>query len=211
LPPSPLLCTPEQKPKLEARNGVDQIGYIDYLVNKLQAVELRESHVQEFHAIAVNEIYPCGGRYRDARMDVVIQGSDHRLPPAAQVPSLVSDLITKLNSERDTVPALDRAAYALWRLNWIHPFAGGNGRTARALCYSVICMGLGLVPPGTPQFPTVIYERRKEYVQALKAADAAELKTGEPELTPMRAIVEDALMRQLAAVIDSLGKPRPLP
>jgi hypothetical protein len=56
---SPLLCTPEQKPHLEARNGVDQIGYIDYLVNKLQAVELRDSHVQEFHAIAVNEIYPC--------------------------------------------------------------------------------------------------------------------------------------------------------
>jgi fido (protein-threonine AMPylation protein) len=24
---------------------------------------------------------------------------------------------------------VERAAYALWRLNWIHPFAGGNGRT----------------------------------------------------------------------------------
>jgi hypothetical protein len=39
--PSPLLCTREDKPKLEARNGVDQIGYIDYLVRKLHAVELR--------------------------------------------------------------------------------------------------------------------------------------------------------------------------
>jgi hypothetical protein len=27
------------------------------------------------------------------------------------------------------------AAYGLWRLNWIHPFVEGNGRTARAVCY----------------------------------------------------------------------------
>ena len=209
--PSPLLCTPEQKPKLEARNGVDQIGYIDYLVRTLQAVDLRESHIQEFHAIAINEIYPCGGRYRDASMDVVIRGSDHRLPTAAQVPSLVTDLITKLNTERESVPALDRAAYALWRLNWIHPFAGANGRTARALCYAVLCMDIGLVPPGTPQFPTAIYEKRNTYVQALKAADAAALKTGQPDLTATRDVVENALLRQLATVIDSLGRPPRLP
>jgi Fic family protein len=144
-------------------------------------------------------------------MDVVIRGSDHKLPPAAQVPSLVADLITKLNADRESLAAIDRAAYALWRINWIHPFAGGNGRTARALCYSIICMAMRLVPPGTPQFPTVIYERRNEYVQALRAADAAELKAGQPDLTAMREIVEDALMRQLASVIDSLGRPRPLP
>jgi len=204
---SPLLCTREEKPKLEARNGVDQIGYIEYLVRKLYAVELRESHIQEFHAIAINEIYPCGGRYRDASMDVVIHGSDHKLPAAAQVQTLVSDLITKLNADRESVPALDRAAYALWRINWIHPFAGGNGRTARAVCYSVICMDIGAVPPGTTQFPTVIYERRNEYVRALKAADAGELRTGQPDLAGVREIVEDALLRQLATVVDSLGKP----
>jgi Fic family protein len=207
---SPLLCRPEDKASLEARNGVDQIRYIDYLVNTLQAVELRESQVQELHAIAIDDIYPCGEKYRDVRMHVVIQGSDHKLPPAAQVPTLVSDLVTKLNADRLTVPALDRAAYALWRLNWIHPFAGGNGRTARALCYSVICMDMGLIPPGTPQFPTVIYENRKEYVKALRLADDTEQTAGQPDLTGMRGIVEDALMRQLANVIDTLGRP-PLP
>ncbi len=35
------------------------------------------------------------------------------------------------------------AAYALWRLNWIHPFIEGNGRTARAACYYLICMKYG--------------------------------------------------------------------
>lgn len=211
MPSSPLLCTREEKPKLEARNGVDQIGYIEYLVRKLHAVELRESHIQEFHAIAINEIYPCGGRYRDASMDVIIRGSEHKLPPAAQVPTLVTDLIAKLNAERESLPALDRAAYALWRINWIHPFAGGNGRTARAVSYSVICMDIGVVPPGTPQFPAVIYEKRDAYVQALKTADASELTTGTPDLARVREVIEDALLRQLATVVDSLGKPPRLP
>jgi Fic family protein len=36
--------------------------------------------------------------------------------------------------------ALERAAYAQWRFNWIHPFAGGNGRASRALTYLIVCM-----------------------------------------------------------------------
>jgi Fic family protein len=30
------------------------------------------------------------------------------------------------------------AAYVLWKMNWIHPFADGNGRTARAVSYVVL-------------------------------------------------------------------------
>jgi hypothetical protein len=80
-----LLCRPEEKAQLEARNGVDQLGYINYIVNTLHAVELRESHVREFHGIAISGIYSCGGQYRDATTNVVIRGSDHTLPPAAHV------------------------------------------------------------------------------------------------------------------------------
>jgi hypothetical protein len=31
--------------------------------------------------------------------------------------------------------AIHLAAYLMWRLNWIHPFADGNGRTARMTSY----------------------------------------------------------------------------
>jgi Fic family protein len=204
----PLLCDPAEKAGLEARNGVDQIGYIDYLVNRLQTVEIRESHVQEFHAIAIADIYPCGGKYRHAGMNVVIRGSGHTLPPAAQVPSLVSDLIAELNGSRENASALERAALALWRLNWIHPFAGGNGRTARALAYLVLCTDLRLVPPGIPQFPTVIYDNRAAYVNALKVADAGVAKTGKPELSAMSAIVDEAITVQMASAIAALARPR---
>jgi hypothetical protein len=67
-------------------------------------------------------------------------------------------------------------------------------------------MDMGLLPPGTPQFPTVIYENRKAYVEALKAADSSEARDGEPDLTGMREIVEDAITRQLASVLDSLSR-----
>jgi Fic family protein len=93
-------------------------------------------------------------------------------------------------------------------VNWIHPFNGGNGRTARALAYLILCLDLGIVPPGRPQFPTVIYNRRNEYVSALRAADASVLNGGEPDLDPVRAIIEDAITRQLATAIESLGSPR---
>jgi Fic family protein len=178
----------------------------------LRAEELRESHILEFHGIAVADVYPCGGQYRDARANVVITGSEHELPPPSQVPSLIRDLVTTLNEQRDTAPAVDRAAYALWRFNWIHPFRGGNGRSARALSYLVLCMDMGLVPPGRPQFPTVIYENRVEYVRALRVADSSVRAGLSLDLGPMRIVVEDAIMRQLASAVDALSKPRnPIP
>lgn len=118
-------------------------------------------------------------------------------------------MVDKLNVDRETTSALDRAAYALWRFNWIHPFAGGNGRSARALSYLVICVDMGLVPPGLPQLPTLIYERRRDYVEALRAADASERDSGNPDLSLMRALMEDAITRQLASAISRLGQASP--
>jgi Fic family protein len=63
------------------------------------------------------------------------------------------------------------AAYALWRLNWIHPFVEGNGRTARAACYYLLCMKQGRLLPGKKIVPERIRENRKPYYDALKAAD----------------------------------------
>ena len=60
-------------------------------------------------------------------------------------------------------------AYALWRLNWIHPFINGNGRTARALCHYIICLKLeGFPPKGQKPGPILIRENRAEYIAALE-------------------------------------------
>jgi Fic family protein len=61
--------------------------------------------------------------------------------------------------------------YALWRLNWIHPFIEGNGRTARAACYYLICLRYGALLPGRMIVPERIRENRAPYYAALQAAD----------------------------------------
>ena len=65
------------------------------------------------------------------------------------------------------------AAFALWRLNWIHPFVEGNGRTARAACYYLLCLKHGQLLPGSKIVPERIRENRAPYYAALKAADVA--------------------------------------
>jgi hypothetical protein len=45
--------------------------------------------------------------------------------------------------------AVHLAAYVLWKMNWIHPFADGNGRTARAVSYVVLSIKLDSLLPGT--------------------------------------------------------------
>ena len=63
------------------------------------------------------------------------------------------------------------AAYCLWRLNYIHPFVNGNGRTARALCYYVICIKSGGLLTGSPILPRLMYAHRERYAKLLREAD----------------------------------------
>ena len=39
--------------------------------------------------------------------------------------------VDEVNRRLETADVLTLAAYCLWRLNHIHPFINGNGRTAR--------------------------------------------------------------------------------
>lgn len=202
----PLLCPSEQKAPLEARNGVEQLDYITSLIER-GAEELRESQVLELQEIAIRDIYPCGGKYRDANKKVIIQNSDHELPEAAFVPALVRDAVDWINASRGQRSALERAAYALWRFNWIHPFSGGNGRTSRAVAYLIVCMDAKMMLPGVPSMPTLIYDNRDEYIKVLRAADASAKVTvdGDPDFSAMSEFLQQMLTRQLAHAIDSLA------
>jgi Fic family protein len=209
-----LLCAPEQKAELEARNGVEQIDYITDLVES-GARELRESHVLGLQAIAIRDVYPCGGRYRDATKDVFIQNSQHEVPHCALVPSLVRDAVTWVNLETGR-SALERAAYAQWRFNWIHPFAGGNGRTSRAITYLIVCMNEGRMLPGVPTMPTLIYQHRDEYIHALQTVDESQRTADtqgtpehviQPDFSPMVDFLRRMLMKQFASAINRLASP----
>lgn len=211
-----LLCAPDQKAELEVRNGAEQLDYVTELVES-GARELRESHVLGLHAIAVRDVYPCGGRYRDATKDVFIQNSKHQVPHCALVPSYVRDAIDWVNRATKR-SALERAAYAQWRFNWIHPFAGGNGRTSRAITYLIVCMHEGRMLPGVPTMPTLIYDAPDEYIAALRAVDESQ-RAADAQSTPEQLIQPDfsvmadflrrMLMKQFAAAIYRLASGGP--
>jgi Fic family protein len=197
-----LLCDASEKAEREAANGLEQIEYVSELI-QLGALELRESHLLKLHELAVSGIYACAGSYRT--FPVVITNSPHKPPEAWQVKGLSIEAIDWINETRGKRPALERAAYALWRFNWIHPFGGGNGRTSRALAYQIICMQDGVMMPGSPSMPVLIYQNRHEYVRALRAADAALAAAGANDFSEMNAFLRDMLVRQLAGVIDRLS------
>ena len=97
-------------------------------------------------------------------------------PPAYyRVPALMDDFVNEVNRRWETANPIRLASYCLWRLNYIHPFINGNGRTARALCYYAICLKAGGLLPGAPLLPELILQNRPALVGHLRAADAGDL------------------------------------
>lgn len=91
------------------------------------------------------------------------------------------------------------AAYGLWRLNWIHPFIEGNGRTARATCYYLLCVKSESLLPGRRIVPERIRDSRAGYVAALQAADKA-WDAGNLDFSVLEAYLAGLLEAQLRDV-----------
>ena len=94
---------------------------------------------------AVSNISQFGGRYREEPIYV----GNHFPPHFRDVPNQMDRFFSVVH---ENWAILDHPtvlpAYALWRLNWIHPFVEGNGRTARGACYYLICLKQGRLLPG---------------------------------------------------------------
>jgi Fic family protein len=91
------------------------------------------------------------------------------------------------------------AAYGLWRLNWVHPFIEGNGRTARATSYYLLCARYGALLGGKKIVPERIRENRPPYVAALRAADRA-WDAGNLDISDMETYLAGLLEAQLREV-----------
>lgn len=122
------------------------------------------------NAAAVANIAQFGGRYRKGPIYV----GSHVPPHYDDVPDEMDRFLSVVHENWTVIDnPLTLPAYALWRMNWIHPFVEGNGRTARAACYYLICMKQGRLLPGSKIVPERIRENREPYYAALKAADEA--------------------------------------
>lgn len=150
-------------------------GIVASQLQKREAAHPTLPMLCDLHQLATTDMIASAGHLRTT--DVTITGSRHAPPPAHNVAALLESLFADLQSEpwRNT-SAFDAAAFALWRLNWIHPFDDGNGRTARAIAVIVLFTRLQRLPIaqlGKPTFLDHLAWRKLDYFDALEAADRA--------------------------------------
>ncbi|MCH8999936.1 MAG: Fic family protein [Proteobacteria bacterium] len=142
--------------------------------------------------VSVANISQFGGRFREEPIYV----GNHTPPHFETVPELMDRFISFIHENWFILTPTQLAAYGLWRLNWVHPFIEGNGRTARATCYYLLCVRFGGLLPGDKIVPERIRENRDSYIAALQAADRA-WNEGRLDLTDMENYLAGLVEAQL--------------
>ncbi|MEK7450414.1 MAG: Fic family protein [Patescibacteria group bacterium] len=148
------------KEHLEAINHAEALDFIKELVRRKRK-DLTKREVLDIHVLILKKIDDeNAGRYRN--IAVRIRGAHVILPNPLKVPELMEGFFAWLHSKNNEHPA-KIAADAHIKLVSIHPFADGNGRTARLL------MNLLLMQKGYP--PALIRkEDRDVYVDSIEKA-----------------------------------------
>lgn len=191
---------------LEVANGNRQYDFLRSVVQASIAVNrkfLSSALLKalNYHAIAC--LHVNAGEYRPCPVEVCTVHPDgtrevhHRAPEHYRVTALMDDFVNDVNRSWDVLTPVQLAAYVLWRLNWIHPFINGNGRTARAACYFSLCLKAGGWLAGETILPELLKRERDRYVLALRTADGPPVN-GQSPLSDLVGLIEELLSEQLA-------------
>lgn len=192
--------SPDEVALREAENTLRQY---DRLVELIRGsigagrLRLRPSTLMGLNRLAVDGLVKSAGALR--RGPIEILNSRHSPPPWEDVAALIDDMCEYVNEGYGKKSPIHLAAYVMWRLNWIHPFADGNGRTSRAASYYVLCVGLGQLLPGPRTIPERIAARKPPYWKALEAADQA-WETSTVDVSAMEELLKALLAAQLLDV-----------
>ncbi len=186
----------------EAANALRQFDRVIELVRQTLSsgnrFVLRPEVIKELNRIALDGLDPEAGDYREGPME--IEGSRHQPPAACDVSDFVDGMCEHFNGRAGIDDPIDLSAYLMWRVNWIHPFMNGNGRTSRAVSYLALSVGLGAELPGVPTVPDRIASNKAPYYAALDAADAANLD-GRVDVSVMAQLIRKCLTTQLASIV----------
>jgi Fic family protein len=205
--PVELIIDPELKARREAENGVRQFKLAVQIIrsaipNDDGSFKLRQATILRLHKETLDGIHPLAGTYRNSR--VFIGNSQHLPPKAFEVPDHVADMCEYINSNWNNKNACHLSSYALWRLNWIHPFADGNGRTARVVSYLILNIRLRSLLPGSPTIPDLIAADKNQYYSELEKADGA-WRLEKLDISGMEKMMEELLGRQLSSATEEAG------
>jgi Fic family protein len=196
-----LITDPAEKALREAQNGLKQtarvLEMIEYYLDPDRPFRFRPSHLLTLQREALVGLTGYAGNWRPGGVE--IHGSRHAPPDAYLVPELIEELCDYVNDKWKEKSPLHLAAYVMWKLNWIHPFTDGNGRTSRAASYLILCLKLGYLLPGKLTIPEQISLDKTPYYKALEAADVA-WGEGRINLSAMKELLGSTLAAQLVAV-----------
>ena len=201
-----IVTDPIELAQLEAYNTVRQYlkleEMIGYFLDPEHPFKLRPSHILTLNRSALEGISAAAGTWRPAGVE--IGGSKHTPPQAFEVPERIEELCDYINDRWTEKKPLHLAAYVMWRLNWIHPFTDGNGRTSRAVAYLVLCVRLKALLPGRLTIPQQIEQDKTPYYRALEAADEA-CREDQIDLRAMKQLLGAMLATQLHAIYEESG------
>lgn len=125
----------------------------------------------------------------------------HEPPEHQHVQQMMDSFFSDLAGRWKNLNEIQAAAFVLWRINWIHPFKNGNGRTARAFAYACLCLKFGFQPPGEKTVIDLIMTNRPAFYSALRHADETyDATTGVVDLAPLEQYVTELVIQQLQSI-----------
>lgn len=206
--PAKLIADPLEEARRESENAVAQfdrvLDLIDEVVRGGRTFRLRTSIILDLHRVALDGLSAYAGNFRPGSVE--IGQSKHVAPAAHLVPGLIEEMCDHVMDSFADAKALHLCAYVMWRLNWIHPFTDGNGRTSRALAYYVLCAKIGYRLPGHETVPEQIAAEKRPYYEALECADRS-LESGDPDLGALEMLLDGQLATQLLSAYDDAKNP----
>lgn len=149
--------------EIECQNVAAAIGLMGsialYTIAKSPSDHPSEAVLKALHRALTFLLLASAGQYRDSTTYIFAKNMDTGLttiarhaPAPSHVEALMAEFFKDLAAMWPSADPLDIASFALWKINWVHPFKNGNGRAARAFAFTCLCVKLGRLLPGAQTF-----------------------------------------------------------
>lgn len=159
-----------RSPRNESEQMIfNNLRAIEY-ISEFQDVEIDFKIILELHKImtANTDAEKCSGEFRKSEVFVIdhVDGEVAHIPPDwKEVEHLMGELCAFMNDDKHFIHPIVKASMVHFLIGFIHPFADGNGRTARALFYwYLLKKGYALIR--NISISRVILESRTQYDKA---------------------------------------------
>ena len=197
----------------EVINYRQVMNYLEKLIEEKKEKRLLYTPkvVLEIHRRTVDQIVPAdqAGRFRRLQVTIRNTATDEvffRPPPPAEIPYLIEDFFSWLQSEaaENIHPAL-KAGVAHYVLVYTHPFTEGNGRTSRAFA-TLVLMAEGYNIKGLFALEEYFDRHAADYYQSLQAVSAQPGELNDKDQTPWLEFFTSALRDELSKIEEKVKK-----